>query len=56
MVESNDFKFETDHEVIVKLCAEKRELQSKIYAPTTEVKKYKTMFTSTIVKEVDLEE
>jgi hypothetical protein len=41
----------------VKLCAKKRELQSKIDAPTMKVKKYKMKLLSTIMeKEVNLEE
>jgi hypothetical protein len=43
--------------VIVKLRAKKREIQSKIDAPTMKVKKYKTKLLSTIMeKEVDMEE
>jgi hypothetical protein len=49
MVRATKFKLGPGHEVIVKLRAKKRELQSKIDAPIIKVKKYKTMF-------VDMEE
>jgi hypothetical protein len=44
MVRATKFELGPGHEVIVKLHAKKRELQSRIGAPIMKVKKYKTMF------------
>jgi valyl-tRNA synthetase len=42
-LECNDFELEADHDLIEKLCADKRELQEKVDTLTEELQDYKRL-------------
>jgi hypothetical protein len=42
-IECNDFELEADHDLIEKLCANKRELQEKVDTLTEELQDYKRL-------------